>query len=412
MTTSRFFREIPSSRPGSIDENALVQEMQTRIFESSNGVLNDFSPASPLSALTEGQAFATARVSEYLSRLPEAYTTEWLRFLGVEQRIGQTSSAIVTFNKTLGFSSSVRIPAGFKLFTNNNLVFVVDEEVVIPSGSDSAEGLVVSSGVGTQYNVAEYTITRFAVPIVGLDSVYNASRAIGGLSLESLESIKERAQTVLGLRQLISLSDFETEAFDFLGEGYVITAYRASTLEDAQISEFNTDTTNTKTLYLVVSSKDGSLIEQSPLTTLERHLYNRSAYGTQIVALGALRTTIRIKLDIVTLDGTRNQDIAQRAFNTAKSVCSPEVIDIGNVLTVNSLWNVGENYGYVNSVSVSITSVEDTGLEENLVTYDDISDLIYPVSNLHIFAVTGGDIILRTDTNDPGYTYTFTTGLL
>lgn len=42
--------------------SALVRDMQTKVFLESGGQLNDFSPASPLTALVEGQAFAQSEL--------------------------------------------------------------------------------------------------------------------------------------------------------------------------------------------------------------------------------------------------------------------------------------------------------------------------------------------------------------
>ena len=64
--------------------SALVRDMQTKIFLESDGQLNDFSSASPLSAMVEGQAFAQGELLYYLNSLPEAYTLQWLRQLGIQ----------------------------------------------------------------------------------------------------------------------------------------------------------------------------------------------------------------------------------------------------------------------------------------------------------------------------------------
>jgi hypothetical protein len=51
--------------------SALVRDTQTKIFLESDGSLNDFSPASPLSAIVEGQAYAQNELLYYLNSLPD-----------------------------------------------------------------------------------------------------------------------------------------------------------------------------------------------------------------------------------------------------------------------------------------------------------------------------------------------------
>ena len=80
--------------------SALVRDTQTKIFLESDGSLNDFSPASPLSAIVEGQAYAQNELLYYLNSLPEAYTLQWLRQLGIQRSIGAKSVAEVSFIKT------------------------------------------------------------------------------------------------------------------------------------------------------------------------------------------------------------------------------------------------------------------------------------------------------------------------
>ena len=101
--------------------SALVRAIQTRINLESGGELNDFTPASPLAAISEGQAFAQAELLYYLNNLPEAFSIQWLRQLGIQRRIGARALVDVTFYRVPGYNRVVIIPAGTKVYANNGL---------------------------------------------------------------------------------------------------------------------------------------------------------------------------------------------------------------------------------------------------------------------------------------------------
>ena len=89
---------------------ALVRDTQTKIFLESGGQLNDFSAASPLSAIVEGQAYAQSELLYYLNSLPEAFTLQWFRQLGIQRSIGAKAIVEITFTKVEGFSRTIIIP--------------------------------------------------------------------------------------------------------------------------------------------------------------------------------------------------------------------------------------------------------------------------------------------------------------
>ena len=103
---------------------ALVRAIQTRIYLESNGTLNDFTPASPLSAIAEGQAFAQAELLYYLNNLPEAFSLQWLRQLGIQRKLGSKALVEVSFYKVPGFQRVLIIPEGTKVLADGGQVFI------------------------------------------------------------------------------------------------------------------------------------------------------------------------------------------------------------------------------------------------------------------------------------------------
>jgi hypothetical protein len=191
--------------------SALVRDMQTKIFLESDGQLNDFSPASPLSALVEGQAFAQAELLYYLNSLPEAYTLQWLRQLGIQRSVGARSVVEVTFIKKRGFNRSVVIPANTIVSTSNNLNFILKDEVRIGDIQSSAKGIVESEKWGGVYNVPAGAIEKINRNILGLERATNLTSSQGGKDLESIDSLKAKAFSLLRRRGLISAEDYENE---------------------------------------------------------------------------------------------------------------------------------------------------------------------------------------------------------
>lgn len=191
--------------------SALVRDTQTKIFLESDGVLNDFSPASPLSAIVEGQAYAQNELLYYMNSLPEAYTLQWLRQLGIQRSIGAKSVVTVSFIKTQGFTRSVVIPKGTVVYTASELKFVLKEQVVIGDTQTSANGLAESEKWGSVYNVAAGAVEKVGVNILGLEGATNFSAAKGGKDLESIEDVKAKAFALLRRRGLISEEDYYNE---------------------------------------------------------------------------------------------------------------------------------------------------------------------------------------------------------
>ena len=187
----------------------MVRSIQSRMFIESGGALTDFTPASPLAAISEGQAYAQAELLYYLNSLPEAVTLQWLRTLGVQRKLGARAEAEITLYKVPGYQRAVSIPAGAKVYANGGQVYVTLSNVSILS--DSATVTVQSERWGTAYNVGVGQINRIDKNYLGLDYITNLQPAAGGEDLESVNEMKFRAFELFGRRNLTSKTDFETE---------------------------------------------------------------------------------------------------------------------------------------------------------------------------------------------------------
>lgn len=81
------------------------------------------------------------------------------------------------------------IPAGTLFSTEAGLTFESTEAVYI---TDEGEVSVCATDMGSLYNVAENTVTRFPVTVQGLTSVTNTEAITGGADRESDDSLRER----------------------------------------------------------------------------------------------------------------------------------------------------------------------------------------------------------------------------
>jgi hypothetical protein len=207
---SRILVPLPNIQLDPRNTDALLNTIQTRIFLESNGLLNDFSPASPLAALTEGQAFAHSELLYYLNQLPEAFVLQWLKLMGIQRIVGAHAYAEILFFRQPGYQRPVYIPENTQFFSGSGLKFFLTSPVEI-TDQEPRYGVVKSEKWGTIYNVPANSLVRTTAAIAGLSSFYNPSPAFGGESQESVGEMKSRAFTTLNRRGLITKQDFQLE---------------------------------------------------------------------------------------------------------------------------------------------------------------------------------------------------------
>lgn len=316
--------------------SALVRDMQTKIFLESGGQLNDFSPASPLSALVEGQAYAQNELLYYLNSLPEAYTLQWLRQLGIQRSVGAKAVVEVTFVKTEGFNRVVTIPAGTIVSTASKLNFILGEDVRIGNLETSGRGLAKAEKWGSAYNVEANTIEKINKNILGLTGVLNLTQAQGGKDLESVENMKTKAFSLLRRRGLISAEDYENELALLVPEASIIKAlsYEERFLvEEAPISGV---------VMICLGDENGEELTDTLKTQALKALRKRAPIGTSISLISPevtpVETTVTIEYDDTQFSS--GIDLYASTINQIISnEIAPEVIELGGELDYQKIFN-------------------------------------------------------------------------
>jgi hypothetical protein len=204
--------EIPKLVLDPENEDELLALAIDRTREASQGVLSDFSPGSPLAAILEGQVFTIAELLYYLNLLPEALALESFRLLGITRNQGTYATGYLNFQLVNSLGNNFVLPAGYRL-PNGEASWVLEEQLLIPSGALEASVLVTSDTVGSQYNLDAYGYVNTNPGLNFVGSIFNPEPITGGTDLEDLADTVTRAQNVLRSRQaLVSLTDYEVRA--------------------------------------------------------------------------------------------------------------------------------------------------------------------------------------------------------
>ncbi len=327
--------------------SALVRDMQTKIFLESDGQLNDFSPASPLSALVEGQAFAQGELLYYLNSLPEAYTLQWLRQLGIQRAIGARSVVEVTFIKKRGFNRSVVIPANTIVSTSNNLNFVLKTEVRIGDVQSSAKGIVESEKWGSVYNVPAESIEKINRNILGLERATNLTFSQGGKDLESIDSLKAKAFSLLRRRGLISAEDYENEVSLVASEAAVI---KVLTYED----RFNIPAEKQSgNIVICVGDANGSELGVLTRANIVKSLKSRIPLGNSISLISPevtpVESTISCEYDDETFNGGLDL-YASQINKIITNTISPESLPLGEEVDYQKVFNTIYGLSFVDKI--------------------------------------------------------------
>ena len=315
---------------------ALVRDMQTKVFLESGGQLNDFSPASPLSALVEGQAYAQSELLYYLNSLPEAYTLQWLRQLGIQRSIGAKAIVEVTFTKVANFNRTVIIPAGTTLLTSNRLRFILKDEVRIGDSITTSTGLATAEKWGTEYNVPAQSIEKINVNILGLDSVTNAVSAQGGKNLESIENMKSKAFSLIRRRGLITAEDYENEIISLTPDASII---KVLSYEE----RFDVDPAAPSGVVMAcVGNAKGESLDQNVNKALLKALRKKIPLGNNISLVSPIitpvETTITIEYDDEEYAGGIGT-FASSVRNIISNSISPQSIDLGENINYQDIFN-------------------------------------------------------------------------
>lgn len=324
----------------------LLRAIQTRINLESEGKLNDFTPASPLSAITEGQAFAQAELLFYLNNLPEAFTLQWLRNLGVQRKLGSRAYVDVTFLKVPGFNGVVVIPAGTKV-TADTLNFLTLEEVRILPGEAGKTVACRSEKWGSIYNVGSNLINKIERNFVGLQSLTNTSRADGGTDLESVDEMKVRAFSLLGRRNLTTSGDFESEFRNFAPAAAFV---KALTYEE----RFALDKALSGSVVLVAGDENGQKLPNAVLSEAIRSLRPKVTLGTNLSVIAPDLIPVDVVIE-VTYDPRRftgsSDSYASELFSVVNRAIGLEFTPLGQPLDYQRVSREVYNLEFVSGIT-------------------------------------------------------------
>jgi len=304
--------------------NDIVRAIQSRIHIESGGQLTDFTPASPLAAISEGQGFAQAELLYYLNSLPEAVTVQWLRNLGIQRRIGSRALVEVTFYRVPGYTRPVTVPSGTRVYATGGQVYITLDQVRMTEGS--ATVTAQSERWGSVYNVPAGSIGAVERNFLGLDSVTNNSAAEGGTDLETVEEMKIRAFELFGRRNLTSRGDFEAEVSAIAPEA---TLVRVLSYEE-RFGE------NSRGVFIVAGGDNGSPLSVPTQQQLLTSLRDRVPLDVKVYLAEPTIIPVEVVVSVLwdpRITTTFTDTLAEGLKTILESIVYPSAIGLGGELS-------------------------------------------------------------------------------
>ena len=326
---------------------ALVRAIQTRIYLESNGTLNDFTPASPLSAIAEGQAFAQAELLYYLNNLPEAFSLQWLRQLGVQRKLGSKALVEVSFYKVPGFQRVLIIPKGTKVLADGGQVFITLQQVQITESNFVATVACQSERWGSSYNVAEGSINKIEKNFAGLESLRNNATALGGTDIESVTQMKQRAFEVLSRRNLTTSLDFNNEVRTLAPESSIV---KVLTYEERN----SLTSALSGNIVICVGDENGKSLDPSSLAFLIDSMKSRVTIGTNIsfIAPEVVPTDIVVELYYDPLAISGGVDVlSQQVFEALSTYFNPVNLPPGSEINYQSVARILYEFDFIQTIN-------------------------------------------------------------
>ena len=326
---------------------ALVRAIQTRIYLESDGTLNDFTPASPLAAISEGQAFAQAELLYYLNNLPEAFSLQWLRQLGIQRRIGSRALVDVSFFKVPSYSRALVIPKGTKLFSDTGLVFRTLAEVRLSGSSQVAVVPCQSDKWGSVYNVEAGRINKIERNFVGLEFLRNESAAVGGTDLESVDEMKARAFEVLSRRNLTTSGDFEAEVRSLVPD---VSLVKVLTYEERN----RLSGSLSGNVVVCAGSDSGEELSEAQLRSVIESMRDRVTLGTNVSIIGPeivpIDLVVEVYYDPTTLAGSTDF-YANQIFQAMRDHFDPKNLPLGSDVAYQDVLRKLYTFDFVRNVN-------------------------------------------------------------
>jgi hypothetical protein len=323
--------------------NDLVRAIQSRIHIESGGQLTDFTPASPLAAISEGQGFAQIELLYYLNSLPEAVTVQWLRSLGIQRKIGSRATVEVTFYRIAGYSRPVTIPAGTKVYASGGQTFILLDQVRITG--DNYTVTAQSERWGEVYNVDADSINRIEKNFLGLDFLTNLDPASGGTDLETVDEMKLRAFRLFGRRNLTSRTDYETEVRSIASESSIV---QVVTYEE-RFGE------NSRGIFIVAGGENGQPLTTSVQAELLTSLRDRTPLDVKIFLMPPNIVPVEVVVNVLwdpRVTTTFLDTLSSEIKTTIESIVNPVNLGLGTDLLNSRLMREILGLSYVSDVQV------------------------------------------------------------
>ncbi|MBW4670427.1 MAG: baseplate J/gp47 family protein [Cyanomargarita calcarea GSE-NOS-MK-12-04C] len=372
------------------DPKLLLQAMLDRCYIASDRTLNDFSAASPISALYEGHLFAVLEHLYYTNKLPAAMALEFLKIAGIQRRLGKAAQVNLTFTLSAPLGNPFYLSAGYLVSdSSNSYNFFTDEDLVIPSGAISGIVSATAENLGRTYNLPSYTIKNLSESRAFLQSVVNTEPSTGGIDEETVDEARARGFITLRRRGLTSADDYEQEAKLQLGEGSVA---RAVGLLAADKITFEKGA-----VHIFGLNPDGTQLNQAQINNLRFSLSSggKAPIGVRVYASSIELVPLEVYAIASLLPGSNPEAIALSIYQKLQDYLQPGNLPLGQTIILKELEFQVKLAGvnYVQSVSTH------TALN---VSYADIP-LPNAYSAAHLFDLTL-DLVLD------GQTFTFSYG--
>lgn len=348
-------------------EEELFEQARLRVFNESQGVLNDFTENNPLAALLQGQVFAGAELLWRCNKIVPALAIQFYKNAGVERRLGTKATVALTFTLKQLQSIPFTIESGTEVTdSSGKYSFLTDERLVIPANVISGQVTATAARVGSGYNVAPFTITQILQPLTNLSTVINTQAAQGGSDKESDESVILRGNRALRQRGLVSRSDYEQAATEILGEGSVAKAIGllAADKQSYQIGA----------VHLFILNSDASPGTSAQLNQVEKALKEQLHIGTSLYI--SPMELLEVDGDIIApiTSGQNATKVAEGLWNAFKDYLAPTSLIPGQTL-------VHSEVGYNLRLAGGIQRVDQLRLNQDITNVPMPNEFTLPVAH-------------------------------
>ena len=376
------------------NEEELVTRANNIVLQKSNGLINDFSENSPVTALNQGLSFIGAEILWYVNKLPEALSLKFLEYSGYDRNVGKKSIVRLRFSLNINPSELFEIPAGFTVNVDSNIVpnrltFVTLSTLRVLPGNIFGEVDAECTTIGIIGNVPPNSVTIINTPYNYLQSVTNPESGYGGQEPDSEDRAKEKVIDFIRQRNvLITANDFEVFCRNQLGNDSRVVVL-PSIGKDGVSRE-------TGSVHVFCLNSDKSLLSNSQISSIESQMSSLvplgvSAHCSSIVLLPvSLKATITINQDYISSLTDIGTNIYTSLLNYLNPLTYPSNTD--NVAINNIEYTIKNTnpLAIFEVVSVLINGIGSDLLIPNTRSLPTLRDLILEVVTTNGYRVTIG----------------------